>query len=299
MNNRFVFRESDNPGLGVYKDARKGRKIKKLSEIRDRLKAAHSSRNADGDPQDKKDIVAATMQSASLDNILESALREVRIAYHPKSLETQVFKCVQETKLTNRMAELTRPFRSVVMSDTKFIEVAVWDGEYYYYAQFRSRDTFPVAIIAKPPLYDQDDSNVLFLNHTVIIHDMFLVEVQPTGNRLITEDLAFSNLCRDAHLTFGQEMIKQMIPTEKITVAPKRKTKLLGKRYVNKSHVRIDIIDSDYFREIIVGDGFKVRGHWRLQPYGPKADPSYKLIWIHEYEKTGYRRRLTKTGIIK
>ena len=40
--------------------------------------------------------------------------------------------------------------------------------------------------------------------------------------------------------------------------------------------------------------GFPVVGHWRLQPYGPRDAAKHKLLWIEEFEKSGYNRKATK-----
>jgi len=46
------------------------------------------------------------------------------------------------------------------------------------------------------------------------------------------------------------------------------------------------------WNKIIVTDGFKVRGHIRIQPYGQDRS-FYKLIWIDDFEKGGYTRSET------
>lgn len=40
--------------------------------------------------------------------------------------------------------------------------------------------------------------------------------------------------------------------------------------------------------------GFAVRGHWRLQPYGTRDNSKHRLLWIEEFEKSGYNRKATK-----
>jgi len=46
------------------------------------------------------------------------------------------------------------------------------------------------------------------------------------------------------------------------------------------------------WRQRISVSGFKVSGHFRLQPYGKKR-AKRKLIWIDEFEKLGYNRQAT------
>jgi hypothetical protein len=61
--------------------------------------------------------------------------------------------------------------------------------------------------------------------------------------------------------------------------------------YNNKSKYPIEIIDSTWFTTLVKSDGFKVRGHLRLQPYG-EGMTKRKLVWINEFQKNGYTRRL-------
>lgn len=63
----------------------------------------------------------------------------------------------------------------------------------------------------------------------------------------------------------------------------------------NKSGVRVQYIDSRWIREIIRLEGFKVRGHFRLQPIkDEEGEWTRKLIYINEFEKHGYHRRALK-----
>lgn len=66
--------------------------------------------------------------------------------------------------------------------------------------------------------------------------------------------------------------------------------------FENKSGVRVQYIDSRWVREIIRTEGFKVRGHFRLQPIKDEdGEWTRKLIYIKEFEKHGYHRRALKT----
>lgn len=67
----------------------------------------------------------------------------------------------------------------------------------------------------------------------------------------------------------------------------------IGIKYVNETKSNIEILDSTWFTTIVRSEGFKVSGHFRMQPFGPKLTER-KLIWINPFEKTGY----TKTAKI-
>lgn len=73
-------------------------------------------------------------------------------------------------------------------------------------------------------------------------------------------------------------------------VAAKRKADHVGQKYINETNQPIEIVDSTWFTTIIRSEGFGVKGHFRLQPYGP-ALTQRKLIYIAPFEKKGYTRR--------
>lgn len=63
-------------------------------------------------------------------------------------------------------------------------------------------------------------------------------------------------------------------------------------RIVNNSKTDIVFVDT-LWKERISTEGFKVRGHFRLQPIG-EARQDRKLIWIEEFDKSGYNRKATR-----
>ncbi|MCB9233223.1 MAG: hypothetical protein H6581_16320 [Bacteroidia bacterium] len=70
--------------------------------------------------------------------------------------------------------------------------------------------------------------------------------------------------------------------------APGRSIVKINKnKYENDSKITIEVIDSNWFRRLIRKGAFKVRGHFRLQPYGPNYSLR-KLIWIEDFEKSSY-----------
>jgi hypothetical protein len=69
----------------------------------------------------------------------------------------------------------------------------------------------------------------------------------------------------------------------------KRKEVHLGEKYLNDNR-RIEILDSTYFTTISRTEGFGVKGHFRLQPWGPGLC-NKRLQWISDFEKHGYTRK--------
>lgn len=60
-----------------------------------------------------------------------------------------------------------------------------------------------------------------------------------------------------------------------------------NEKYVNNSTKDIVIVDCLWITNLIRSGAFKVRGHFRLQPYKDRKE----LVWISEFEKSGYTRK--------
>lgn len=66
---------------------------------------------------------------------------------------------------------------------------------------------------------------------------------------------------------------------------------------INESTKNVTIVDSTWNKILVSQGGFKVAGHFRLQPYG--AGLQYRrLQFIDEYEKHGYIRNAKKEDIV-
>lgn len=74
-----------------------------------------------------------------------------------------------------------------------------------------------------------------------------------------------------------------------VKILPPNKTvKDIRCKYVNETSSNIQFLDSTWFTTLIKSDGFKVRGHFRLQPKKKDGEWTKEIIWIGEFEKTGY-----------
>lgn len=69
-----------------------------------------------------------------------------------------------------------------------------------------------------------------------------------------------------------------------------RKITINNEKYLNETRIPIQIIDSNWFTNIIRKEGFNVRGHMALRAYG-KGRAKRKLVWIDTYQKSGYERQ--------
>lgn len=88
------------------------------------------------------------------------------------------------------------------------------------------------------------------------------------------------------YLFYGDITEKFIPPKCKI-----RKSSSLISHIENDSSMGIYFADS-LWRQRVNVDGFKVRGHFRLQPCGA-GYADRKLIWIEDFQKKGYKRRAT------
>jgi hypothetical protein len=75
-------------------------------------------------------------------------------------------------------------------------------------------------------------------------------------------------------------------------IPAKGSTKLSSfSKFLNNSTEDIYYANS-LWKQRISPEGFKVSGHFRLQPIGEKRK-GRKLIWIEEFKKEGYNRKAT------
>jgi hypothetical protein len=73
-------------------------------------------------------------------------------------------------------------------------------------------------------------------------------------------------------------------------INPKEKYRQEGNKYFNESNSKIKILDCKWFTDLIRNIPYRVKGHLRWQVHGEKKSKR-KLIWIEEYEKSGYVRK--------
>lgn len=74
-----------------------------------------------------------------------------------------------------------------------------------------------------------------------------------------------------------------------VKILPPNKTvKDIRCKYVNETDSGIQFLDSTWFTTLVKSDAFKVRGHFRLQPKKKDGEWTKELIWINDFQKTGY-----------
>jgi hypothetical protein len=82
-------------------------------------------------------------------------------------------------------------------------------------------------------------------------------------------------------------LFKQYSEIETKTFKGGEKLIYQNEKTFNDTKLPITFLDSKWFTNLVKSDGFAVRGHFRLQPYGIEMKQK-KLIWIEDFMKTGY-----------
>lgn len=82
-------------------------------------------------------------------------------------------------------------------------------------------------------------------------------------------------------------LFKNYAEVETKHVKPNQVLRGIGCNYSNGTNNNVTFLDCKWFTNIVRSDGFKVRGHFRLQKYGYGLS-KIKIIWINDFEKEGY-----------
>lgn len=93
-------------------------------------------------------------------------------------------------------------------------------------------------------------------------------------------------------------LFKKYAEVEIKELKPHSRTKDVNCKYINDTNLNITTLDSRWFTTLVKSDAFRVRGHFRLQPYkNEKREWDYKIIWINEFEKSGYTAPARKLAL--
>jgi len=91
---------------------------------------------------------------------------------------------------------------------------------------------------------------------------------------------------------------KKYAEVETKELKPHSKLNDIDCKYINDTGLNITWLDSKWFTTLVKSDAFTVRGHFRLQPYkNEKHEWTHKLIWISEFEKSGYTAPARKLSL--
>lgn len=89
-------------------------------------------------------------------------------------------------------------------------------------------------------------------------------------------------------------LMEKYAKVETVTCSGKSKIKNASnsedKKTINYTNLNLKFRDCTWFTTICRNEGFKVRGHFRLQPKKVNGEWIKELIYINEFEKHGYHR---------
>jgi hypothetical protein len=103
-------------------------------------------------------------------------------------------------------------------------------------------------------------------------------------DNIVSESLR-AILAAELFINFAEVETKTMTPNTQIW-----DERGVSAIYNNKTPNSITVIDSTWYTNLVSSGAFKVRGHFRLQPYGPNRSMK-RLQWISDFEKSGYTRK--------
>jgi hypothetical protein len=92
-------------------------------------------------------------------------------------------------------------------------------------------------------------------------------------------------------------MFKKYAQVETKYLPAGQKVKGIDCNYVNDTKSNITYLTSKWFTNLVKSDAFKVRGHFRLQPKKKDGEWTKELIWITDFEKTGYTAPARKLNV--
>ena len=101
------------------------------------------------------------------------------------------------------------------------------------------------------------------------------------------EELEYYLSGQDIINVFEYVIFKKYAPIEVKQIVASKGSKSSQKK--GAKNLKVNYIDSSWFRTIINTEGFRVKGHFALRACG-KNRSERKLVWIKPYEKQGYTR---------
>ena len=146
-------------------------------------------------------------------------------------------------------------------------------------------------------LHHLNENEFLFISKSTDEHDLcHVVEYIKDENQTC---VLFTTNVEESFREFAAVLMvilfKKYATVELVTVEAGKKKKVEGVEHgkvLNEMGIDVTLLDSSWFREIIRNKGFKVRGHFRLQPCKDEnGNWTRKIIYINEFEKHGYHRK--------
>lgn len=126
---------------------------------------------------------------------------------------------------------------------------------------------------------DRDKTDKVYFRSYKTIPPLGTVELHDQ----IVSDTLMAILSAELFINYAEVETKELQPNRQIWEGPRA-------IYNNKTKFPINVIDSTWYTNLVSSGAFKVRGHFRLQPYG-QGMAKRRLQWIADFEKEGYTRK--------
>jgi hypothetical protein len=227
-----------------------------------------------------KDISLLGSKNANLNDPKSFTMNANLLRYNPRSKIIRVSKSVID---------------ACKLIDIKSIKEKAENSNYDFTSLFILLDNDKSGVIRVERL-GSDFSFIMFSN--LGLYDSYNFSYNTYS--FVSREFYFENDCSDApefaNYSNGVFVIQLLTYlmfgdiTERF-LKPKMSSNVNSTRFLNNSKLNITFCDSLWKQRINV-DGFKVSGHFRLQPFG-EGRQKLKLIWIEEYDKQGYNRKAT------
>ncbi len=163
-----------------------------------------------------------------------------------------------------------------LIEDGEFEGKKIHAGTFYFFVMAERGKWVPMLAVTISP---NQKFEPIFLSHALIKAER---DVDEYLNGLFYDTILLLNFIKYA------EVETKYLPAG-------QRVKGINCKYINETKSNVKILDSTWFTELVKSDAFKVRGHFRLQPKKKDGEWTKELIWIKDFEKSGYVRKSGKT----
>lgn len=157
---------------------------------------------------------------------------------------------------------------------------------YYYKTVFVNGEWQPEYLYIQFSKYSKNDFKSL---------DVYISGHNGVQKTFICDEHYNNGYTHDYFLAFlvGFTLFTKYVEIETKIIAPNKKEKHIGIKYLNETKNSIEILDSTWFTTLVVSGAFDVSAHLRWQVCGPNLSER-KLKWINGFQKEGYTRKARK-----
>lgn len=163
-----------------------------------------------------------------------------------------------------------------VTKDVVFmVDIDTKETDYGFPGSFYVFHKSGIPLVYRRSSFTNDPSENIIWASNLAMNKMIGADVETVVLHYLSFPIVFELFKKHANVE-----IKHMQPNTKIST--------VKCRYKNETNLKLTFLDSKWFTTLIKSDSFKVSGHFRLQPKKKDGEWTKELIWINDFEKTGY-----------